>query len=83
MIQYHPNRRSERPQIEGFYWAKCMGVLSGRVYETVVKIYTTGVFGDSAKAPSVPNTVCWDGACVSVEDDRLLAFAGPISRPVE
>lgn len=26
-----------RPTVEGFYWVKCAGGLSGRVYETVVK----------------------------------------------
>jgi hypothetical protein len=81
MIQYHPNRGSERPQIEGFYWAKYRGMISGCVCETVVKIYATGLLGGSVKSPSVPNTVCWDGVCVSVDDDRLLEFAGPIPRP--
>jgi hypothetical protein len=34
----------------------------------------------SAKSP-LPDTVFWDGVSVSIDDERLSEFAGPIPRP--
>ncbi len=79
---YRINRAPDRPQVAGFYWARCRGSLSGRVYETVVKISSTGLFGGSSKS-TVPDTVYWDGVSIGIDDDRLLAFAGPIPTPEE
>ena len=62
-----------RPTVEGFYWVRCWAALAGREYETIVKVYVTG---------SGP-TIFWDGVNVSIDDDRLRAFAGPIPRPEE
>lgn len=78
-MRYILNKGSDRPKVVGFYWAKCVGVLSGRQYETVVKI-TTGIGQSKSDRPT---SVFWDGTCVQIDNEHLLAFAGPIPRPEE
>lgn len=71
---------TSRPVVEGFYWVQCWAALAGREYETIMKVY----FNDSFRKPASgngPNTGFWDGENVSIDDDRLRAFAGPIPRP--
>lgn len=73
----------QRPKVAGFYWAKCVGILSGREYETIIKVYTACVDGDTPETHALrsPDTVFWDGENVHLDDDRLVAFAGPIPTP--
>lgn len=79
-MRYQANKGTSRPRVAGFYWARCMGTMSGREYETIVKICSSGLFSGSP-ANKIPDTVLWEGVSVSITDERLLAFAGPIPRP--
>jgi hypothetical protein len=69
-MRYVRNTPQTRPTVPGFYWAKCVGLLSDREFESVVKLTT-------------PTKVFWDGENITIDDERLLAFAGPIPRPEE
>ena len=71
---------TSRPTVEGFYWARCWIPLVGREYENIVKVYFSSGYFRSAPGGG-PNTVFWDGENVSINDDRLRAFAGPIPPP--
>jgi hypothetical protein len=70
---------TSRPMAEGFYWVWCWAALAGREYETIVKVYFNGAF--RLLSGGGPNAVFWDGENVSINDDRLRAFAGPIPPP--
>jgi hypothetical protein len=70
---------TDRPLVEGFYWAKCSRSLSGGEYETIVRVYSC--LGKTS--PIAPDSVFWDGEVFSVNDHKLLAFAGPILPPTE
>jgi hypothetical protein len=71
---------TSRLVVEGFYWVRCWAALAGREYETIMKVYFNDSFRKSDSGNG-PNTVFWDGENVSIDDDRLRAFAGPIPRP--
>jgi hypothetical protein len=79
-MKYVKNMPFRRPTVEGFYWTKCLAVLAGREYETIVKVFFSNCFGPVPTGSS-PNTVFWDGEVVRIDDCRLLAFAGPIPSP--
>ena len=64
-----------RPTVAGFYWARCQKITTGGEYETVVKVSASSSTGGR------PDHVFWDGENVSISDERLLAFAGPIPFP--
>lgn len=81
-MNYLPNTSSTRPLVAGFYWVKCRGFMVDRVFQTVVKISTSNLFGEPDPRNS-PNTVFWDGENVRIDDERLLSFAGPIPMPEE
>jgi hypothetical protein len=67
----------ERPTEPGFYWVKVLSSMRRR-FVTVVKVTgARGMMDPSAK----PEHVFWDGETVSVQDERLLEFAGPIPPP--
>ena len=70
---------TNRPTTEGFYWVRCWAAMAGREYETVMRVYFNGSF--RVVPGGGPNAAFWDGQNVSIEDDRLRAFAGPILRP--
>lgn len=84
-MKYVQNRIGSRPVLAGYYWAKCVAAMSGREYETIVDVYTACRDRDTPEshAQRAPDTVFWDGENVSIEDERLLAFAGPLPRPEE
>ncbi len=82
-MKYVANSPHRRPSDSGWYWVKCVGSLSGGEYECIVHVYTACRDGDTSESHSkrAPDTVFWDSENVSIEDERLLAFAGPIPRP--
>jgi hypothetical protein len=82
-MKYVPNGPHSRPSEPGWYWAKCAALLSDHEYECIVRVYTACKDRDTPEAHSsrAPDTVFWDGENVSIEDERLLAFAGPIQTP--
>lgn len=63
------------PTKSGFYFVKVEGQLSGKVYETVVNVYSTD------PNVSTPNTVFWDGDNFRLGDSCFKSFAGPIETP--
>ena len=58
------------PNVDGFYWVKTKGALSGRSFETIVKVYNQCTI------------VFYDGENFSVNDPRFEQWAGPIPRAV-
>ena len=86
LMKYVPNQPGHRPTVVGHYWVRYMAPLSGHVHETVVHVYNkkhTMAIIQGAVNGDPPDTVFWDGENVSLEDDRLLAFAGPLPKPEE
>jgi hypothetical protein len=72
----------DRPSDPGFYWVKVLSS-EGRRFETVVKVSwgsRVGERGPGTSSPK-PENVFWDGETVTVHDERLLEFAGPIPTP--
>jgi hypothetical protein len=66
----------DRPTVPGFYFVMARGVLSGRVCQTVVKVYK------SKEDLEFPDMVFWDGDNLSIGYDGFNEFAGPITEPV-
>ena len=63
------------PTKVGFYFAKCVGMMSGKAYETVVKVYST------VPGVATPNCIYAEGDNHSIDSDQFTAFAGPIELP--
>lgn len=53
-----------KPKVEGWYWVKAVGALSGNVYETMVKVYNS-----KPVKKDEPNRVFWDGSNYSINDN--------------
>lgn len=62
-----------KPNVEGFYWCKCRGQLSGKIHTTVVAVYRPNAT-DGLR-------VFWDGENFSINDDCFTAWSGPIEPP--
>ena len=67
----------QRPLIEGHYWCRCAGQLSGRLYTTVVRAY--------ASKPGGPvDTIFWDGENFPLLQDSFHLWSDrPIPLPQE
>jgi hypothetical protein len=63
------------PTHAGFYFAKRLGLMSGKEFETVVKVYSHS----SHKAK--PTMIFSDGDNYDIKDKTFLEFAGPIELP--
>jgi hypothetical protein len=64
------------PTKAGFYFCKCRAMMSGNIYETVVKVYR-----DREGVPL--NMVFWDGENFNLSDSVFTAWAGPIEPPTD
>jgi len=78
---------TDRPREPGFYFMKfdtSMGLGKRNMHMTVVHAYYCGEIGctNQPEHPN-PNVVFWDGENVSITDECLVAFAGPIPPPLE
>lgn len=61
---------SKPPTQDGFYWCQCKGILSGKLFVTVVKVSNncTNVF--------------WDGDNFAIDDDSFIQWSDqPIPQP--
>ena len=62
---------TKQPTIDGFYWCKCRGRLSGVVYETVVRVSNNG------------KNVFWDGDNFNMNNHDFLEWSNnPIPKPM-
>ena len=67
---------TSRPLVEGWYWCRCRGTLSGAIYTTMVKAYRS----DTKLGP--PTTAFWDGDNLSISSDCFTAWSDtPIPEP--
>lgn len=53
----------DKPTTDGWYWCKCLGTLTGNVFESPVKVYNKG------------ETVFWDGTNFSIDCSNFLEWS--------
>ena len=72
---------NDKPEVEGHYWAECVGQLSGRQYKTIVNVYASDDSdGDSDNGDI--DTVFWDGENMSINNSSFLRWGSePIAEP--
>jgi hypothetical protein len=61
---------SQHPTKNGYYWCKCKGVLTGRIYVTIVKVTNDG------------KNVFWDGENFTMNSDDFIGWWNePVKEP--
>ena len=61
---------TNRPTVDGFYWCHCVGMLSGTIYTTVVKVTNNAL------------NVVWDGENFNIDSHSFVSWSdSPILEP--
>jgi hypothetical protein len=71
---------TDRPVVDGNYWAKFTSPRTGTTYQTIVFVR---FWGRSAAPEGITNCAYVDGEAYPLSDACFKAFAGPIPFPEE